>query len=363
MQNPSNSIEPASGPSCDASAITTATAYLALVLRYVRRWFIVNKRRIFGEFTLRWSFNLGLPAAIDDDAMLREAFETSGKAAWLVSRRSGPITIDAVQDAINDINCTRCEADCAFDLIPEVIAQVLGYAKSTSRNEGLHLLVDVGASTLDVCSFNLYEREGDDHFPVLTADIDLLGAKSLHRARIEGTGAVNPVDESDPGSIVPDDIEAYAPLGLQAGQEIRDKIVAAEKSFMDQCEKLLCRTIGDLRRTRYPNSPCWLEKLPVFICGGARDIQMYKKTMSKVHYWLRDKYIPSSDGIGRIELPKPESLEADIDDESYHRLAVAWGLSHESFNIGEYTRPDDIGDIPPPESSSWRNAYISKDMV
>lgn len=363
MQNPLCRIESASGPPWDVSAITVSAAYLALVLRYVRCWFLANKRGIFGEFTLRWSFNLGLPAAIDDDPKLREAFDISGKAAWILSKRTGPITIDAAQDAIKDIKCSTVETDFAFDLIPEVIAEVMGYARSISRNDGLHLLVDVGASTLDVCSFNLHVREGDDHFPILTADVDLLGAKRLHSVRIDGTGAANPVDESDPGNIIPDDIEAYVEEGQEAGGEILGKIVTAENSFKDKCEKLLRRTIIDLRMSRYPLAPCWDGRLPIFVCGGAKSMRMYRGVVSDIHNWLREKYIPSSQGIRQIELPKPESLDAKIDDESYHRLAVAWGLSYESFNIGIYTRPDDIDNVSPPPVQNHEGKYISKDMV
>ena len=370
MQAPLRSIEPASGPSCDAPAITVATAYLALVLRYARCWFISNKRAIFGEFLLNWSWNLGLPAAIDDDPKLREAFNTSGKAAWLVSRRTGPITIAATQDAINDIECSRYEFDCAFDLIPEVIAEVTGYARSRFRNEGLHLLVDIGASTLDVCSFDLHTNlQGDDHFSILTADVDLLGAIQLHWARIAGAEeaviahAATLLDESDPGSVIPDNITDYVPPGQEADQEIYDKLVTAEKAFEWECEKRLRRSIGDLRIRRAPHSPCWSRTLPVFICGGAKDIQTYMKVVSDVHKWLPTYVAEPSNGIRQIDLPKPETLDAEIDDESYHRLAVAWGLSHESFNFDGYTRPEDIDDVPPPDHNNWEVNYIDKDVV
>lgn len=156
MRAPLSKIEPASGPSCGASATAVATAYLALVLRYVRCWFIAHKRKIFGGFSLNWSCNLGLPAAIDDDVTLRQTFNMAGKAAWLLSRRSGQVTIGAARKAIDDIKNSRFETEempWEFELIPEVIAEVTGYAKSQFRNEGLHILVDIGASTLDVCSF------------------------------------------------------------------------------------------------------------------------------------------------------------------------------------------------------------------
>ncbi|MYA36320.1 MAG: hypothetical protein F4030_10000 [Gammaproteobacteria bacterium] len=367
MRAPMDKIAPASGPSCGASATTVATAYLALVLRYVRRWFIANKREIFGGFSLNWSCNLGLPAAIDDDIVLRETFRVVGKAAWLISRRPEPITIDAAKYAIGDIKHSRFEGEdmpWGFELIPEVIAEVTGYARSQFRNEGLHLLVDIGASTLDICSFILHEKKGNDNFTILTAQVGLLGAKRLHLARIDGAKsaavdhAANLVDEGDPASKIPDDFVDYAP----SDQEFRDKIADAEEEFKNDCKKLLYRTLADLRTRRDPHSPRWSEMFPVFVCGGATVMQMYQEVVSGVGEWLQ-RHVHTSNGTRLIRLPKPESLEAEISDDSYHRLAVAWGLSHESFNIGTYTRPSEIEDVPPKAIQNVEDAFISKDMV
>lgn len=368
MQDPLCSIGPASGPSCDAPASPVTVAYLALVLRYARRWFIANKRDIFGEFPLSWSFNLGLPAAIDDNPALREAFDTSGKAAWLVSIRPGPITVSVAQDAISDVECASFKIDCDFDVIPEVIAEVKGYAESRFRRPGLHLLVDIGASTLDVCSFNLREIEGDEPLPIFTADVDLLGAKRLHRARIDGSKevalahAMSLVDECDPVSRIPDNVEDYVPLCQEKDQAIYNEIAIAEKRFAESCAKFLRKTIIHLRRKRDQNSPRWCEALPVFVCGGAKDMRLYREVMSCVHSWL-PTYIPSSHGIRRIDLPKPESLEAEVNNDSYHRLAVAWGLSHLRFNIATYRRPSEIKDMSPKKKRNISDKFISKDMV
>ena len=119
----------------------------------------------------------------------------------------------------------------------------------------------------------------------------------------------------------------------------------------------------DLWKDRDPYSPRWSEKLPVFICGGAKEMQLYRKVLSGVHSRLK-RHILSSGGIRRIDLSKPESLEAEIDNESYHRLAVAWGLSHPRLNIPTYSRPSEIKDIPPKKKlSNVFGAFISKDDV
>ena len=357
MRAPLGKIDPASGPTCGASATAVATAYLALVLRYARRWLIAHKREIFGEFSLNWSCNLGLPAAIDDDVTLREAFNMAGRAAWLSSRRSGQVTIGGAQKSIDDIKNSRFEPEdmpWEFELIPEVIAEVTGYARSQFRNEGLHILVDIGASTLDVCSFILHEKEGDDDFSILTADVELLGARRLHMARIDGAKsavvvhAASLADEEDPASMIPENFVDYVP----SDQEIYDETANAEEAFKTDCKKLLYRTLADLRKRRDPHSSRWSEAFPVFVCGGATAMQAYQEVVASVGEWLQ-QHIRSSHGARLIRLPKPESLEADISAQSYHRLAVAWGLSHESFNIGTYSRPSEIDDIPPADCSKY----------
>lgn len=350
MQAPDKCIEPASGPPCEASAAEVATAYLALVLRYVRCWFISNKREAFGRFSINWSCNLGLPAATNDDVSSREIFDMVVRAAWRVSKQSGQVTLGSSKQAIENIKHAKFGADnrwCELELIPEVIAEVTGYAKSHLRNEGLHLLVDIGASTLDVCSFNLHKKDGDDVFSIFTADVELLGARRLHFTRINGAKkaidvqGTNLVDEDDPVSMIPDSIDKYIPKN----QEIINKTTDAENNFKNDCKTLLYKTLFDLWKRRDPYSHRWSETLPVFVCGGAAAMQAYQDVISSIDEWLR-KYISSSQGARIVQLPKPESLEADIDNDLYHRLAVAWGLSHESFNIGKYVRPSEIDDIP-----------------
>ena len=169
----------------------------------------------------------------------QSAFRTVHKAAWLASRRPGPVTIDDAQKAIENITFPEYEhEEVETELIPEVIAEVTGYARSPSRNEGLHLLVDIGASTLDICSFILGRNEANDHVSILTADVKLLGAERLRQTKVNGA--------------------------------------KTERIFEEDCRKALRKTIADLRMNRYPLSPCWDSTLPVFICGGGRDMPMYQ---------------------------------------------------------------------------------------
>ncbi len=369
MQTPDKSIEPVSSPSCDASTITVATAYLALVLRYARCWFITNKRDAFEGFSLNWSFNLGLPAAIKDQPQFKETFGLVGEAAWLVSQRPGPITIPRTKEAISDIeNSASLSEDvpCDFELIPEVIAEVVGYARSPLRDPGLHLLVDIGASTLDVCAFILGDSYGEDYFSILTADVALLGAKHLHMERIKGLKRVvedhvkNLFDPTDPLCVIKDDMKSYMPPS--------EKLDNIEKAFANECESLLKKTFAVLKKDKDPDSARWSNDFPIFLCGGAKEMSIYDEVISGIERWLREwgqSLIHAPTGVRRIDLPKPEVLEATMDDKLYHRLAVAWGLSHQSYNIGTYKLPSEIEKFSPLHHSvrDIDKDYVSKDMV
>ena len=341
------------------------TAYLALILRYVRGWFLANKRSIFQDFHINWSVNLGLPAAIDDDPTLREKFDFAGKAAWLLSRKSGCVTLKDAKSSLEDLEQLKeDEFPCDFSLIPEVIAEVTGYARSEFRNEGLHFLVDVGASTLDVCAFELRNNEGDDHYKIYTADVEPLGSHMLHQARINGAKnafrqfSKDILDAQDPLSIIPNDLTTYVPSKEIVVKSIKEENVKFAKNSRIAVHK----TIWHTYKKRYPNSPRWSETLPVFVCGGARAIGLYEDVLQGVNGWLND-FISTCKGVRIIPLPKPKSLEAEVNDTDYHRLAVAWGLSHENFNIGTYDRPSEIDDVAAPRKLDISDRFIGPEMT
>ena len=367
MRSPLGMVADIDGKSSAATSMTVTTAYLALVLRYTRSWFLANKKSIFQDFKINWAVNLGLPAAIDDDPKLRESYDLVGKAAWLMSRKLGPVTLNNAYRAIEDIKQSKFKEEDLpwdFELVPEVIAEVTGYARSEFRNEGLHFLIDVGASTLDVCSFTLLDNDGDDHFTIYTAEVALFGSQRLHQARIDGakeaaTKCMAKIfDARDPLSIIPSDLTTYVP----DGDFIIDGVNSANKAFARDTSNVVHKTIWHTRKKRDPNSTRWSENLPIFVCGGARAINFYVHAIQEIEAWVH-RFIPSCPGIRIIPLPKPTSLEANINDADYHRLAVAWGLSHEFHNIGGWDRPSEIDDIPPPKKIDISEKFIDKSMV
>jgi len=64
-----------------------------------------------------------------------------------------------------------------------------------------------------------------------------------------------------------------------------------------------------------------------------------------------------------MELPRPEALaNNDVDERLFQRIAVAYGLSFDKFDMGEITPPDRIGDVPQPRVRQPA-LYVSKDQV
>ena len=62
---------------------------------------------------------------------------------------------------------------------PEFVAQISSYRQSPQRRRDLHLLVDVGAGTVDIVTFHVWEPEETDCYSILEAAVEKLGTHML----------------------------------------------------------------------------------------------------------------------------------------------------------------------------------------
>lgn len=337
-------------------ATIRAAAYLGLVLREVRRFFLSTQGEIYGSDRLRWSLNLGIPSAGYDDVETRRRFRLVAEAAWRLSLSAARPTMEAAQV----LQKQRAGADdVLIDVVPEVAAQVVGYAKSRQRQDGLHLLLDVGASTLDLCAFSLHKSDGEDGYALLTADVQPLGLLELHRRRAEETG------NQPPFAGIPADLVAPLPdwdggIGNSCAAHLR----ACDAAFAEAARKVLWRSLADLRRRRDPHSPHWREGLPLFVCGGgagSRVVDEARKAADRTGKRAWDPYA----GLKVMSLPvpfppiaAPPEARGRMD---FGRLSVAYGLSFPAINIGKVEPPAEIDDVPTNlPASEWRSRYIDK---
>jgi hypothetical protein len=344
----------------DLLAAYTA-GYLALILRQARRWFFSSQADSYGQDQIIWSVNLGIPSAGYGDEYIRRAFCTIGEAAWVLSLESAEIRLDMASDGIEFVRNHAGGSGVALAVVPEVAAQVVGYARSSSREEGLHVLVDVGASTLDICSFLLRQDQGDDVYSLLTADVRRLGLLELHRRRMKAAQGRPPFHK------VPDDIASPLPTwrSISWDNEKITRLLSCDSAFQKACMRALIRTLADLKKNRDPGSPRWNEGLPIFLGGGGIQSEVFAHFINDANreatkYW-------NMHGLLERRLPLRHIVGADgrgIPYEVFNRLTVAFGLSHDAINIGSIEAPAEVPDVErTTHIKEWRDFYVGKEHV
>lgn len=346
--------------SVEAQALSTT--YLALVLRRAQTWFRSDQRALSNRASLRWVFNLGIPSSGYDDAPNREGFRKVFAAACVLSGTQYPLTLGASRAALSE----RREQPDNIEVVPEVAAEVAGYARSPRRGLGLHMIVDVGATTLDICGFILRESDGEDCYSLLATSVKRLGAYQLHihrlsELRTRGAPEVHfpSISIADPHSRIPQFVREYVD-----GQSFpRNDLEAIDDNWRTLCAESVHRILVALKSARDPNSPRWKDGLPVFLCGGGGHLRPY--TGANNQAWSRFERNYSAAGFRLMTLSRPEALAtSEVAAVDYHRFAVAYGLSFDALDIGKIDPPHQIGDVElNRRSRQWQSAYVSKDQV
>ena len=164
-------------PDTQVSKAEAATAFMALELAYALGRY--DQKRplgsVGGEHFL--SINVGIPVAAQDDKRAFDDFSRVVAAAFELVAVAPDLQLRDVRSVHSN---ARPELPLGFALVPELTAAISGYAVQPIAPSGAHMLVDVGASTLDIVAFNLRERA---RASVFTAGVELLGAAALEVAR------------------------------------------------------------------------------------------------------------------------------------------------------------------------------------
>lgn len=342
----------------DLSPKATAVAYLSLLLRNARRWFLEEHRDVVGHFgRLNWSVNLGVPSPCIENNEENQCFQQVGKAAWMLSTLDDQIAIGQAEDELRYLSETPDywerrddRLTCDFDIIPEIAAGAVGYALSGLRREGLHVIVDIGASTIDVCTFILHARGGSDRYSLLTADVQVFGTVRLHHERILAINsaynkrAKDLRDNHDPLMPIAEDIEEY----LVSREHLVTAVKHAENDLWKKLQRSIKRVIWESKMRRDPDSPVWDQHatLPILFIGGGSRLPFYHSAVQELDGWLKQHALNGGTSL----LPLPDSL--GIKSVEYRRIAVAVGLSHRALDIGDITPADRIPDAEPP--TTWK---------
>lgn len=122
---------------CSASA--AAVAFMATALREARRWFLEQQAALYDRYTLRWAMNVGLPSEDYSNEKLCATYRKLSEAAWRLSVDERPVTIVMAEEALASYDAWGDLAEeqaAEVELVPEVAAEVVGYARSHLRSEG-----------------------------------------------------------------------------------------------------------------------------------------------------------------------------------------------------------------------------------
>ena len=345
----------------DERARALAAAYLGVTLRTARRWLLSNQAGIYGQYFLRWALNLGIPSAGYDDEQVRATFGLVARAAWELSLESRAPTLETAVRACRDARGDGDpDADTPIDVVPEIVAEVVGYARSKFKKHGLHVVVDVGASTLDICGFNLHAPDGEDCWELLTALVERLGLNELHLQRVAAIPAGvqrTHAPKLDPSRGIPVRGSDYL---VEPSSVLRTSLDSVDDRYVLACTNALMRVLRDLKKGPKgdPLANAWKTGLPLFLAGGGRDFELVGRAMRCADERLTKHF--KTVGIRPRTLPKPETLVNE--DAPDGRLDVAYGLSFDRFDIGEIHRPAEIPDVDPPtQPMDWPD--ISKDAL
>ena len=323
-------IPSSTGP--DVPYTHAGTAYIAYVIRYVKGWLRTNRPDYFRGRHPVWFVNVGIPTASYDDLHIFEPYRRAAAAALQLAKTDVSITLETVAAFLAHPQVTEAadSAEAAETLgvgvFPEAAAEMTGFAKSARNAPGLYLLIDVGAMTLDACMFRLNRHASEaSQYSFMSAQVRPLGVDSFHSFRTEGK---------------------------------------TESGFIEQCRRTLRSVVWHTKLRRDPRADAWKpgSTVPVFLAGGGAANHLHRDVVAAIGPWLEDHV--RNDGIRRLELPVPNSIDFPEGRADFGRLAVAWGLSYPPSEIGRIHPMSDIEDILPSKPTrDYRDRFVSKDQV
>lgn len=310
----------------DVLAKEAVCALLALLINEARRWFLGHHQDVLAGGQVHWSYHFGFPAASLDTAPLREHYQQCAAAALLLAQ-GGSISLTGVREALDGVaGDSECELRAREGaLFPEVAAAVAGFAHTQRREDGLYALIDVGAGTLDCCTFNLSKTaDGVMRCPIFAADVAMLGVEPWQACR---------------------------------------NMPARRENFRKELDRRPRTVIWRTRQRRYPDSPRWTTALPLFLIGGGAASEVHRSMAEGLNGWIRNHLKTGSGGVRLLELPLPENFLHRCGPERVQRLAVAVGLSLPNDMIPQVELPHVIDDVAPPPKKPIDELYIDKSMV
>lgn len=383
------------------SVLAISVAYLALIVKFSRGYLWQNYANRFSGRDLLWRFHFGIPAADVRSFPIRERYLAICRAAVLLSSEEGETISLLSAEKMLSLCLSDANAESAFcsapDLIriafnnsaeffllegvkiwPEIMAQTYGFLRSNLWNpESMRrvLTIDVGAGTFDValCEIN-YSNDDDRNiiFSPMATFVDGLGTRNLvhHRThrildfcyddefKVKIKNLSKNIEEADwSKTIVP--AELFGANGFFPDLETVGDFKIVDQNFKEQITKMIwSSTVLKVFTKPSGSGP---EILPVFLCGGGKEINFYRSLVLFYSNNSANRVIFTLQGV------RSSDDFIDSDPDAFDRLSVAYGLAF--LDLGSFV--DDGYGVPSKNASSdlellrpnWADRFIDKDMI
>lgn len=299
-------------PDLEVTRAEATVAFFAMQLAYVFGRY--HSTRPLGEVGGQQflGINVGIPVAAHDDRRTFDTFARLTSAAFKLATEARDLRLADVRKVLSQ---ATPDLPPGFKLVPELVAAIAGYAVEPTSSVGAHLLVDVGASTLDIVAFNLIERS---RVSVFTAGVDLLGAAALDCARDSGL---------------------------------------SDDQFKQACDSLFERVYGLARSGRRApslfNPTNRRRSVQLLTTGGGCGTKLHGK-------FIGEMAKPSVLGDLPILNPYPPARIAP-GNHDHSRLLLAYGLTRDEFEILDLRLPSEIEDLRPTQANE--PVYLSKSQI
>lgn len=323
-----------------ASCPYSALAYLAEVIRYSRAFLYRHPEvgRKLAHRSLRWELNLGCPTEPHENLEIVERFVHVARTAWWLA---GSDDLDEV--AIR-AGWERRDLETGLEtqpgVVPEFVAQIAGYLKSPHVTEGLHALVDVGAATLDVATFNLVlpKQEPVPRIPIFFSAVKPLGTHFLAYERYATLGLELVWNDATP-------IEAPAEFAYRHGKDVSE-VELVDAGFASRVASCIADVINATRISVRgdPRNSAWREGLPVFVTGGGASCETYGRAIRESETKLKGR-LRSNGHFRFIAMDLFPVNSIDVDPAAAVRLTVAIGLTEDAEDIARIVPHRDIEPI------------------
>jgi hypothetical protein len=358
-------------------------AYLALMIRVARGWFLLEHETIYKNHRLNWYVNVGLAASSyqDEDKVLLFR-RLAWAAANLASDKDYPeITQDAVDkyrqlsrnliDHASNQEFTEIEFPSSnLGVIPEVAAQIQGFMNSSRwdwKNRPIMMLVDVGAGTVDAALFHV--NSTDKKLTFYSSRVEPNGAMNLHRDRVLWLS--NGVPNESEFSLVHDYLKLIANATgrlLPIPNDVMDYLpgysIVKIKRNVDEIfriKKYRTQVAGSINEAKIrkglgANGSQQLLGIPLLLCGGGSRLTIYSTIAEEIN-----KTPGWNVSVEKIAMPVPLELrDSGLQSEEFDRLSVAYGLSLQQ-GLEKIVRAIDVPDVVRDLKVDTSDRYVSKD--